>query len=191
MRKRATLDEASNPLSHSSWHEKLMRNEEQLQQKRAGGPSTIRRLSTAMRKASMSKDDPETYNPDRNANREKDPLRANGPACRKLAGVEDWLREYQRRELNEEQKRKAAQEEWLATRFRRISLACFAGIALIGPMILMTLVATLRCSLSTTAVATLLFALLMGYNTSISERDIVVVTAGYAAVLVVFVGTQH
>ena len=168
-----------------------MYNEQQLQQRRANGPSTVRRLSAAMRKASMSKDDPETFKPERHANRDTNPLRANGPACRKLAGVEDWLREYRRRELNEEQKKKDAREEWLATRFRRMSLACFAGAALIGPMILMTLVATLRCDLSTTAIATFLFALLMGYNTSISERDIVVVTAGYAAVLVVFVGSTN
>jgi len=32
---------------------------------------------------------------------------------------------------------------------------------------------------------------LITYFTQVSERDIVVVTAGYAAVLVVFVGTQH
>jgi hypothetical protein len=200
MRKRATLDERSDePLSHSSWHERLMHvqgreSKTQLQALRPPA-SAIRRLSNAIINTMQASD------PEKITRRTTDPLTPNGtrrqlfgaenPACRQLAGVEDWVKEYKKRELNEEQKKAAERDEWLATRFKRFSLAFFAGISLIGPMLLMTLVSSLRCSLSTTSVATLLFALSVTYFTKVGERDIVVITAGYAAVLVVFVGSQN
>ena len=88
------------------------------------------------------------------------------------------------RELNSEQQADAERAEWVATRFKRFSLAFFAGFSLVGPVLLMTLVSSLRCSLSTTSVATLLFTLLITYFTKVGERDIVVIAAAYAAVLV-------
>jgi hypothetical protein len=198
MRSRATLDERSDePLSHSSWHERLMHvpgreSKTQLLQPPA---NAIRRLSNAILNSIQPSD------PEKITRRTTEPLTPNGtrrrlfgaenPACRQLAGVEDWAKEYKNRELNEEQKKTAERDEWLATRFKRFSLAFFAGISLIGPMLLMTLVSSLSCSLSTTSVATLLFALTVTYIAKVGERDIVVITAGYAAVLVVFVGSQN
>lgn len=190
MRNRATLDERSDePLTHSSWHERMMHVHDQQSKAQQPLPSAIRRLSNAIM-SSMQSSDPEKI-----TRRTTDPLTPSGhrrqlfgadnPACRQLAGVEDWTREYKKRELNEEQKKAVERDEWLATRFKRFSLAFFAGISLIGPMLLMTLVSSLRCSLSTTSVATLLFALSITYFTHVGERDIVVITAAYAAVLVV------
>lgn len=186
MRKRATLDERSNPLSHSSWHEKLLHFEARFQKPRNEKINPIRRLSNAIHAATLSKDDPEKHTRDENRaqdqgeenNNEKTTKKRKlfgvaSPACRQLAGVEDWARERKQQELSAQQKKKAERDEWLATRFKRFSLALFAGLALIGPMILMTLVGRLACSLATTSVATLFFALLITYFTQASDRDIV------------------
>ena len=69
-------------------------------------------------------------------------------------------------------------------------MAIVGGIALIGPMLVMALVPGIKCSLITTSLATVMFALFITYYTEIVDKDIVVATAGYAAVLVVFVGTS-
>jgi len=203
MRKRATLDEQSGtPLGQSSWHEKLLHlpNIPMPQTHPGHGPGTsIRRLSNYIHRIGLSDDDPEKYvkpeiqvggPADGAQKRKRELFGVASPACRQLAGVEDWARERERREWTEERRREVARKEWWENSSKRFSLAFFAGLAVIGPMVLMTLVPTLRCSLTTTSVATLLFALIVTYFTSITERDIVVVTAGYAAVLVVFVGTQ-
>ena len=193
MRSRATLDERSDqPLSHSSWHERMMHVHDP-GSKAKTQPSAIRRISNAIMRQQSS-------DPEKITRRPTEPLTPNGqrrqlfgtenPACRQLAGVEDWAREYKKRQLSEEQREAAERNEWLETRFKRFSLAFFAGISLVGPMLLMTLVSTLRCSLATTSVATLLFALAITYFTKVGERDIVVITAAYAAVLVVFVGAS-
>ncbi len=196
MRSRATLDERSDaPLSHSSWHERMMQTQHQSSDAQTPRAGAIRRFSNAIMSSMQPTSDPEKI-----SRRPTDPLTPGGhrrqlfgsenPACRQLAGVEDWAREYKKRELNEQQKEAAERNEWLETRLKRFSLAFFAGISLIGPMLLMTLVSTLRCSLATTSVATLFFALSITYFTKVGERDIVVITAAYAAVLVVFVGAS-
>ena len=192
MRSRATLDDHSNPLTHSSWHDRLLSpGSTSTEKKTRDAPGSVRRLSSAIAKAASSKDDPEKAPHRKSSTRTKNIFGADSPACRQLAGVEDWAREYKQREMKEEQKKEAIRKEWLAVRFKRFSLAFFAGIALIGPMVLMTLVSSLKCSLATTSLATLLFALIVAYYTQVAERDIIIVVAGYAAVLVVFVGTQQ
>jgi len=204
MRKRATMDENSgNPLDQSSWHEKLMHSKRKtrIQQEQGRGPvEMIRRLSSAIHKATLHRDDPEKFvkstisedgPEDSDARPERDLFGTPSPACRQLAGVEDWARERKQRELTKKQKKEAIRKEWLETRFKRFSLALFAGIALVAPMVLMVLVPTLKCTLSTTSLSVLFFALTVTYFTNISDRDLVVVTAGYAAVLVVFVGAQR
>lgn len=146
----------------------------------------LRRLSQVIHAAAVSKDDPEKHartdvrvrnhvpeETDEKAAAKRNLFGAAAPACRQLAGVEDWARERKQQQLSAEQKKKAERDAWLASRFRRFSLALFAGIALIGPMLLMTLVRTLACSLTTVSIATLLFALLVTYFTQVSDRDIV------------------
>ena len=93
--------------------------------------------------------------------------------------------------MDEEQKRKRVRDEWLAARFKRFLLAFYAVVALIAPMLLMSLVKTLTCSLATTSIATMLFAILITFIKAVNEGQIFGITAAYAAVLVVFVGTQH
>ena len=73
----------------------------------------------------------------------------------------------------------------------RLRMALFGGMALIGPMLLMALVAGKTASLVTASVATVLFALTLAFFASDSlGKDVLAATAAYAAVLVVFVGTS-
>jgi len=71
----------------------------------------------------------------------------------------------------------------------RFAMAMFGGIALIGPMLLMVLHKDRATNLSTTSVATLLFAAIIARFSSGTPEVIVGVVAAYTAVLVVFVGT--
>ena len=212
MRKRATLDDRHNPLGQSSWHEKLLHPASTVRGQKPHGHlhsstervTLLRRLSNALHSFTLSKDDPEHHDKtvhirnktdesliDEKSHHKRAIFGTAAPACRQLAGVEDWARARQQRELGIEEARKAVRDEKIARRFKRFSLAAFSGLALIAPMLIMTLVNRLSCSLATTSIATLFFALLIAHFTSITEQDIVLVTAGYAAVLVVFVGTQH
>jgi hypothetical protein len=94
----------------------------------------------------------------------------------------------------------------------RLAVAIIGGLALIIPMIIMTLHNSLATSLSTVCVAVLLFAFVLaawpvayrhlpwvtrwkqleGYNISyiLGAKEVLLITAAYAAVLVVFVGTS-
>jgi hypothetical protein len=71
----------------------------------------------------------------------------------------------------------------------RFIMALSGGIALIGPMLLMVLHRDRTTLLSTTSVATLLFAAALARFSSGAPEVIVGVVAAYTAVLVVFVGT--
>lgn len=74
---------------------------------------------------------------------------------------------------------------------QRIVMAMFGGVALIGPMLVMTLHPSRNTSLITVSVATFLFALLLAFLARDSAgKDVLGATAAYAAVLVVFVGTS-
>ncbi|KAJ8131323.1 hypothetical protein O1611_g2301 [Lasiodiplodia mahajangana] len=66
----------------------------------------------------------------------------------------------------------------------RFHMALFGGVALIAPVILMTLKPTLVVDLATVSVATALFALTMViFATDASGKDVLTSTAGYAAVM--------
>ena len=74
---------------------------------------------------------------------------------------------------------------------QRIIMAMFGGLALIGPMLIMTLHPSRNTSLITVSIATFLFALALAFIAKDSSgKDVLGATAAYAAVLVVFVGTS-
>ena len=73
----------------------------------------------------------------------------------------------------------------------RIIMAMFGGVALITPMLIMTLHPSTNVSLITTSLATFIFALILAFGaTESAGKDVLAATAAYAAVLVVFVGTN-
>jgi hypothetical protein len=75
--------------------------------------------------------------------------------------------------------------------FNRFGMALFGGIALIGPTIIMTLHSSRNTCLITTSVSTVLFAIILALGASDSSgKDVLVATAAYVAVLVVFLGTS-
>ncbi|KAI0855687.1 hypothetical protein F4860DRAFT_519588 [Xylaria cubensis] len=83
-------------------------------------------------------------------------------------------------------------ERSLLERIRsRFYMALFGGVAFIAPVILMTLKPTLTVDLVTVSVSTALFSLAMVvFATDMSGKDVLTSTAGYAAVMVVFIGTS-
>ena len=73
----------------------------------------------------------------------------------------------------------------------RLVMAMFGGVALIAPMLIMTLHPSRNVSLITTSLATFIFALFLAVGaTNSAGKDVLAATAAYAAVLVVFVGTN-
>ena len=73
----------------------------------------------------------------------------------------------------------------------RIAMAMFGGVSLIIPMLIMTLRPSENVSLITTSLATFVFAIMLALGASNSAgKDVLAATAAYAAVLVVFVGTN-
>ena len=73
----------------------------------------------------------------------------------------------------------------------RIIMAMFGGVALIAPMLIMTLHPSRNTSLFTTSLVTFIFALVLAVGaTNSAGKDVLTATAAYAAVLVVFVGTN-
>ena len=92
------------------------------------------------------------------------------------------------RELDPLGRQKRSQEVALT---ERIGMAMFGGISLITPMLIMTLHPSRNVSLITTSLATFLFALILALGaTQSAGKDVLAATAAYAAVLVVFVGTN-
>ena len=92
------------------------------------------------------------------------------------------------RELDQKGREERSQKNALT---QRIVMALFGGVALIGPMLIMTLHQSRNTSLITASVATFLFALVMAFAARDSAgKDVLAITAAYAAVLVVFVGTS-
>jgi hypothetical protein len=82
---------------------------------------------------------------------------------------------------------KANKSENLALRF---SMASAGGLSLIVPVVVMANVPGIICSLVTTCVAMLLFAIGITLGTDLKPDQVLGATAAYAAVLVVFVGTS-
>lgn len=72
----------------------------------------------------------------------------------------------------------------------RFLMAFGGGIALIGPMVLMVLHKSILTSLLTVTVSVFIFGLSIALFSDRPGFEIVTTTAGYAAVLVVFVGTS-
>lgn len=70
-------------------------------------------------------------------------------------------------------------------------MGLLGGVALIAPVLVMTLNPSLVGSLVTTLISTLVFALLVViFATDSSGKDVLASTAAYAAVMVVFIGTS-
>jgi len=92
------------------------------------------------------------------------------------------------RELNKEVREAKARKEAFS---ERLWMGVFGGVAVIAPMLLMSLHRDLSTSLITSSVATMLFALVLALAAkSLKGQEILGATAAYAAVLVVFVGTS-
>ena len=73
----------------------------------------------------------------------------------------------------------------------RMIFALVGGVALIAPVLIMTLHPSRNTSLITVSVATFLFALVMAlWATDMVGKDVLATTAAYVAVLVVFIGTS-
>lgn len=75
---------------------------------------------------------------------------------------------------------------WLS----RLLLSVAAGLWLVIPMIVMSIDPSLHKSLIVASVAVLGFSIVASLSTYLEERDPVSVTAAYAAVMTVFVGTS-
>lgn len=72
----------------------------------------------------------------------------------------------------------------------RMKMAVFGGYVLVIPMLIMTLHPTLLTNLLTTSMFVLGVAVILAvWMTDADDKDIIGATAGYAGVLVVFVGT--
>lgn len=75
--------------------------------------------------------------------------------------------------------------------FDRLWMALFGGAVLIAPMLIMRLHPTLVTELVTTSVFVLAFGITLAcFMTGGDKKDVLGSTAAYAAVLVVFVGTN-
>jgi len=79
----------------------------------------------------------------------------------------------------------------LAQFFSRLAMALFGGLALIVPMLIMSLHQSRLTALVTTSVFVIAVgAILAWWMDDAQDKDIVAATAAYAAVLVVFVGVS-
>lgn len=70
---------------------------------------------------------------------------------------------------------------------RRLLTALFGGAAVVVPMVVMSLSRSLVRSLVTSSVAMLVFGVVLAWTSAADEASLMVATAGYAAVLAVFV----
>ena len=114
----------------------------------------------------------------------------------KLGGMEEGFRKYLKdpnlalnfRELNKDI-REAKMRKQAFT--ERIWMGALGGIAVIGPMLLMSLHRTLTTSLVTSSVAAVLFTLVLALGArNLKGQEVLGAVAAYAAVLVVFIGTS-
>ncbi|KKA22965.1 hypothetical protein T310_3016 [Rasamsonia emersonii CBS 393.64] len=78
----------------------------------------------------------------------------------------------------------------LANFWERITMGLLGGLALIGPMLLMVLHKDLLTTLVTASVSTILFAVALSFFTQLQGQTVLASVAAYAAVLVVFVGSN-
>jgi len=97
-----------------------------------------------------------------------------------------WLGGADRRPIGGTRNEKL-REEKLRNFVKRLALAAGGGIFLLGPMWLMVLHRTIYTALISTTCCVITFGFLMSYYLD-KDIDVVSSSAGYAAVLVVFVG---
>lgn len=72
----------------------------------------------------------------------------------------------------------------------RVRMALFGGVVVVAPMLIMSLHRTLLTTLLTTSLFVLVVGLVLAWSMdSAQPKDILMATAAYAAILVVFVGT--
>ncbi|KAI0385616.1 hypothetical protein F5Y04DRAFT_276949 [Hypomontagnella monticulosa] len=83
-------------------------------------------------------------------------------------------------------------QRWLLERVKsRLLMAVFGGMAVIAPVMIMTLKPSIIGDLVTTLVSTMIFAIAMVIlATDASGKDVLASTAAYAAIMVVFLGTS-
>jgi VIT1/CCC1 family predicted Fe2+/Mn2+ transporter len=79
---------------------------------------------------------------------------------------------------------------WVKALVGRILAALLGGLALIVPMIIMSLDDSVEKSLITASVSVAVVAIIVALVISGNWRDVLNFTAAYAAVIVVFVGTS-
>jgi len=92
------------------------------------------------------------------------------------------------RELNKEVREARERKDAIS---ERLWMGAFGGVAVIAPMLIMSLHRDLKTSLITSSVATMLFALELAlHGENLKGQEVLGATAAYAAVLVVFVGTS-
>ncbi|TPX16193.1 uncharacterized protein E0L32_004188 [Thyridium curvatum] len=82
------------------------------------------------------------------------------------------------------------QEQNLEAYFGRFFAAVLSGVALIGPMLFMKLYNDLLAQLVTASVCVLIVGGVLSTLEEVAKKDVVALTAGYAAVLVVFIGAN-
>ncbi|KAF2432058.1 hypothetical protein EJ08DRAFT_695858 [Tothia fuscella] len=96
--------------------------------------------------------------------------------------------EQKNKEIAEEQKRRQKERKRYIS---RVKMAVFGGLALIIPMLVMTLHSSQLTVLLTTSIFVLTVAMILAATMTEAEpKDVVGATAAYAAVLVVFVGAS-
>lgn len=79
---------------------------------------------------------------------------------------------------------------WVQETRLRFAMAIAGGLMLIVPVLIMMLVPSRTTSLVTVSIAVLIFSVLVAFTSTAKPQEVLAATAAYAAVLVVFVGTN-
>ncbi|KAK5724417.1 hypothetical protein LTR15_004462 [Elasticomyces elasticus] len=84
----------------------------------------------------------------------------------------------------------AKKEEAREQNLRRLGMAAIGGLLLLVPVLIMANLPGKIATLVTTSASMVVFAVLVTLGTDLGPNEVLATTAGYAAVLVVFVGTS-
>jgi VIT1/CCC1 family predicted Fe2+/Mn2+ transporter len=105
--------------------------------------------------------------------------------------IDELLREIEFDGLRELDKLGRERRERKSASRSRLMMGLFSCIALIVPMLIMALHPKRDVALITTSVVTIIFAVIAAFGARESSgKDVLLVTAAYAAVFVVFVGSS-
>ncbi|KAK4958051.1 hypothetical protein LTR10_004476 [Elasticomyces elasticus] len=85
---------------------------------------------------------------------------------------------------------KAKKEEAREQNLQRLAMAAIGGLLLLLPVLIMANLPGKLATLVTTSASMVVFAVLVTMGTDLGPNEVLATTAGYAAVLVVFVGTS-